>query len=319
MVGEDPQRPGDRLVLAVVAAGERLAELDERTEVVGLVDRRNVLEDRRKPVEAEPGVDVAARQRCEGAVVMELVLHEDEVPELEEALGVVAGTVAGRAESLAAVVVELRARPAWSARPGLPEVVLSSELDDPLVRDADRMPALDRLLVRPEAELRVSAEDGHPDALRGEAPAAGRQLERPVDGLALEVVAEGEVAEHLEERQVTRRHPDVLDVDRSKALLARGEARMRRPLLAAEVGLEGLHARRRQQHRRVVGGGDQRRRRLAQMAALLEERQVALADLGGVHGGQSSRAPGPFFAGAGRVRAGAVVARPIKFSAHLPK
>ena len=40
----------------------------------------------------------------------------------------------------------------------------------------------------------------------------GQELPRPVDRLALEVVAEAPVAEHLEERVVTWRAPDLLEV-----------------------------------------------------------------------------------------------------------
>jgi hypothetical protein len=54
------------------------------------------------------------------------------------------------AEVDAAVEVQLGARPAGPGRARLPEVVVAAEADDPVVRDPDRMPAGDRLLVRPE-------------------------------------------------------------------------------------------------------------------------------------------------------------------------
>ena len=130
---------------------------------------------------AQAGVDVLRRQRGQRAVRLELVLHEDEVPELEEALGVVAGAVGVRAEVGAAVEVELRAGPARAGRAGLPEVVVAAEQHDPLVRHADRAPALDRLLVGPEPELLVAAEDRDPDVLEGEPEAVllvRRELER---------------------------------------------------------------------------------------------------------------------------------------------
>ena len=154
---------------AVAAAGQLLAEADVRQEVLGLVDRRDVLEDRGHPVEPHPGVDVLRRKRRQRAVRLELVLHEDEVPELEEALGVVARPVVLAAEVEAAVEVELRARAARPGRARLPEVVVAAQADDPLVGDADRVPAGDRLLVGPETELVVAAEDRDPDPLRVEA------------------------------------------------------------------------------------------------------------------------------------------------------
>ena len=69
------------------------------------------------------------------------------------------GPVLVGAELRTAVEVELRARAAGPGRARLPEVVLASEAHDPLVRDAHRAPALDRLLVRPQPELLVAAED----------------------------------------------------------------------------------------------------------------------------------------------------------------
>src|SRR5206468_159030 len=135
----------------------------------------------------------------------------------------------------------------------LPEVVLAPEQHDPLARDAHRQPAVDRLIVGTEPQLLVAAEHADPDALGIEAEAARpRQLPRPLDRLLLEVVAEREVAEHLEEGEVARGRADLLDVRRAEALLTRGEARPRRRLLAAEEGLERLHPGGREQHGAVL-------------------------------------------------------------------
>ena len=56
-----------------------------------------------------------------------VVLHEDEVPVLEEALGVVARQVVGAAELQAPVEVELGARAARPGRAGLPEIVVAGQ------------------------------------------------------------------------------------------------------------------------------------------------------------------------------------------------
>ena len=200
------------------------------------------------------------------------------------ALGVVPGPVGVGAEGRAAVEVELAARAAGPGRAGLPEVVVTAELDDALVRHAHRTPALDRLLVGTEAELVVAAEDGDPDVLPVEAEAVRARLQGELHGALLEVVAHREVAEHLEEGEVPVGHADVLDVGGAEALLAGGQPLGRRRLLAAEVGLERLHARRGEQHGGVVGAGNERGRRHAQVPALLEERQEPLPDLGRLHG-----------------------------------
>jgi hypothetical protein len=218
---------------------------------------------------------------------VELVLHEHEVPVLEEALGVVSRAVVLGPELRAAVEVELGAGAAGAGRPRLPEVVGAAEPDDPLVGHADRAPALDRLLIGAEPQLLVAAEDADPDALRVEAEPVGGELERVVNRPILEVVADREVAEHLEEREVAGGEADVLDVGRTEALLAGGEAPRGRLLLAAEVGLERLHARGGEEHRGVVGRRHERSRRHAAMPSLLEEREKALPDLRRVHAVQS--------------------------------
>ena len=191
------------------------------------------------------------------------------------------------AEVGAAVDVELRAGPARAGGAGLPEVVVAPEQHDPIVGNADRTPAGDRLAVGTEPELLVAAEDGDPDLVEVEPEAVGAEVEGELDGALLEVVADREVAQHLEEGQVPVGHADVLDVGRAKGLLAGGQPLRRRLLLTSEVGLEGLHSRGREQHRRVIGGGNERGRGHAQVPALLEERQELLPDLGGLHDGWS--------------------------------
>ncbi len=62
VVGDDPHRPGHRAAIRVGVPGQLLGEVDQRPDQIGLEDRRDVLEDRRHPVEAHAGVDVAHRQ-----------------------------------------------------------------------------------------------------------------------------------------------------------------------------------------------------------------------------------------------------------------
>ena len=81
----------------------------------------------------------------------------------------------------------------------------------------------------------------------------GQELPGPVDRLALEVVAEAEIAQHLEERLVEGGPADVVDVAGAQAFLAGGgpgEVGVAQP---HELVLELVHAGGREQHRRVVG------------------------------------------------------------------
>ena len=147
VVGEDAQRPVGRELLAVAAARELLTQRDQRPQAVGLEHRHRALLDRRQALEPQPGVDVLLGQRGEHVLGVLVVLHEHQVPVLQEALVLAPREVVGRAEVQAAVQVELAARPARAGRAGLPEVVLAAQRHDALVRHPDRAPHLDRLVV----------------------------------------------------------------------------------------------------------------------------------------------------------------------------
>ena len=84
---------------------------------------------RQDAFEAGPGVDVLLRQFVQRAVSASVVLREDEVPELHEAvLAPALGSAVG-AELCALVKEDLRARSARSGRSHLPEVVLTETLE----------------------------------------------------------------------------------------------------------------------------------------------------------------------------------------------
>jgi hypothetical protein len=284
VLGEDAQRAVGVVVLVVRAAAELLAELDQRQEEVRLVHGVGALLEHGHALEPKSGVDVLGRQRGQDALGLLVVLHEHEVPVLEEALVVATREVVLGAELEPAVVVELGAGAAGPGRARLPEVLRARQQHDPLAWEADRQPRLDRLLVGAEAERIVALEDRDPDALGVEAEVLQRELPRHLDRAVLEVVAEREVAEHLEERQVALGETDLVDVRRAEALLARGQPLVRRLLAPLEVRLERVHARADEQRRGVVAG-DQRRGGLAQVVARLEEALVLLADLVGGHTG----------------------------------
>ena len=237
-----------------------------------------MLHDGRDALEAHAGVDVLVRQVRHRAVLLAVVLREDEVPELEVAVAVVAAgaaVLAAAPELLALVEVDLRARAAGTGGAGRPEVVVRAQARDVVVGDALLVPQLDRLV--------VVLEDGHVEALLGQAQVLGRgdELVGPGDRVGLGVAAEGEVSEHLEEGEV-RGVADVVDVVGAQALLAGAGADLWHGALALVVLLELVHAGVGEQKRRVVG--HERRRRVQLAALLLEEAQEVLADLGGGHG-----------------------------------
>ena len=116
---------------------------------------------------------------------------------------------------------------------------------------------------------------------------AGDEVPAPRDRRLLEVVAEAEVAEHLEEHEVALGAPDVVEVvvlaAGASALLRADRAEIRRLFVADEVRLERQHARHVEQHGRVVR--DEARRRHDRVVLRGEEVAEGVAQLVGVHRG----------------------------------
>ncbi len=283
VVGDDAQPHVGGRVGAVAGPGQLRGAVEDGAAGVDLVQVVDALQDGGDPLQAHAGVDVLRRQRAGDVEVdlrahrRQLVLHEDEVPQLEVAV-LVGDRPALAAVLRPAVVVDLAARAAGARDAHVPVVVgLVAALDARLGDVA--LPELDRLVV---------VEVGRrPEPVLGQAVAAvldraGQQRPGEVDRRFLEVVAEAEVAGHLEEGAVPRGLADLVDVERAHALLHAGRPLVRRLQLAQEVRLERHHAGVDQQQRRVVG--DQRRRGHDGVAAGLEVAEEAAADLVGPHG-----------------------------------
>src|SRR4029079_2886754 len=117
----------------------------------------------------------------------------------------------------AVVVEDLAARAARARVAHRPEVVAHAEARETALRHADLVETDVRSLI-------VVLVDRAPEPLGRQAEVLRDELPREADRIALEVVAEAEVAEHLEERVVPRRVADVLEV---VVLAARAHAALR--------------------------------------------------------------------------------------------
>ena len=280
VVGDDPERDVVGGGASVAPARELLHAGDDAAQQVAVVVGGNALQQRRHPLETHAGVDVLRGQLGELPRLVPVVLDEDQVPDLDEAraAGVHAAAVCRVGAVVAgvgtAIDVDLRARPARARLAHLPEV-LGVEAQHPRSVDVGHLrPQRRRLVVgrvhrRPERGLR-------------ELPDAGQELPRPRDRLALVIVAERPVTEHLEEGVVVRVAPHLLEVvvlaADAEALLRVGGTRVGPPLLAEEHLLELHHAGVDEEQARIVLG-DERGARDDGVAALPEKVQEALADL----------------------------------------
>jgi hypothetical protein len=156
------------------------------------------------------------------------------------------------------VDVDLGARAARARVGHLPEVVAAPEPVDPRVgQPGDLAPQGARLV--------VLVEDAHAQVLARHAQLAGDELPGEADRVALEIVAEREVAEHLEEGVVPGGVPHLLEV---VVLAAGAHALLRRRRPARPAG-RVLHAEEDLLERHHPGVGEEQRRVVAGTSELL--------------------------------------------------
>ena len=266
---------------------------DDRLEHVGVVIGRDTLHHRRDALEAGARIDRRLRERVTLAVGLLVELHEDEIPDLEELpllaqrdeLVHAGGTLPPSPVPLPPSVDQnLGARSARSGIAHLPEVVLVAQAKNAAVRDPrDLPPQLARFIVgMVHRHIQAVGIDAEPLAARHPFPGV-------CDRFLLEVVAERKVAEHLEERVVTGRVADLLQIvvlpTRADALLAGDRARIVTTFQTLEHALELHHAGVREQQGGVVRRNQRRAWHLLVPLALEVVDELA-ADVGGLHGGK---------------------------------
>ena len=278
VVGDDPQGHVDGVALAILGPGDLGDLVGDVHHGVHVEQGVHVLAHHGQTLQAHTGVDVLLLQLGIVALAVVVELGEHHVPDLHIPVAVAAHGAAGLAAAIlgAPVIVDLRAG-TTGAGAVLPEVVLLAELEDVVGGDAD--------LLVPDAEgLGVGGGGLVPGEDRREQPVrvqthplrAGQKLPGPVDGLVLKVVAEGEVAQHLEIGAVAGGLADVLDVAGADTLLAGGHPVAGRLLLPGEEGLHGGHTAVDQQQAGVVLG-DQGEAGQTQMSLGLKKVQEHLA------------------------------------------
>ena len=208
-----------------------------------------------------------ARQRHELVAGAQVVLHEDEVVELHVAVALAARAGSRRGRSRAprrgrrrspSTARTARSRPPARSCPCPRRTIRSGGMPTRFHASIATVSSSSSSTGSPSCTVAQSRSGS--SFIR-----VGDELPGEVDRLVLEVVAEREVAEHLEEGAVPVGAADVLEVGVLAAgaqhLLDADDPRRRRLAQAEEVRLERLHARDDEERRRVVGRRDQRVRR----------------------------------------------------------
>ena len=92
VVGADAKRRRDAIGYAPYSTSKQLARvLDDRPQQVGLVVGELALHHRRDTLQAHAGVDRGTGQRSQDALGRAVELHEDEIPDLDEAAAAIVG------------------------------------------------------------------------------------------------------------------------------------------------------------------------------------------------------------------------------------
>ena len=269
-----------RLRAVVLLTGQLRSSIQNRANLVGLVEVLNTLQQHGKTLNAQTGIDVLLRQITQNLEVIltdalaTLVLHEHKVPNLNVTV-VVSRRAAFLTVGRATVVEDLRVGACRAGLTGRPVVFLHAHALNTLGRETN---SLSPNLVR----LFVTLINGDPQALRIQTETTlilrgGQQLVSERNSLLLEVITEGEVTSHLEEGTVTRSLTDLFNVQGADALLHAGRAGERRGLTAQEVGNERHHTGDGEHSAGLVR--NQRCRRHHSMAAGSEEINPALGNL----------------------------------------
>ena len=230
---------------------------DQRPEQVDVVDRVHALQDGRHALQPHSGIDGGPRQLDPVAGAALLVLHKNEVPEFQETVAILVRAARRPARHLVTLIDEdFRARATGAGVARRPEIVGGRDADDPVVGEAGH------LLPEPIGLL-VVVIDGDQQVLGIERKVLGDQLPCQRDRPLLEVVAEGEVAEHLEEGVMPVGVADVVEVvvlaAGAHALLRGRGAGVGACLLAGKHVLERHHAGGREHQGGIVARHHRRR------------------------------------------------------------
>ena len=256
MVGDHAQRRLHRPLR--IGAGQVGDGADQRDEQIDVVIVVLALQHGGDALQPHAGIDRRLRQRQAIARRKLIELHEDEIPDLDEAVAVFIRRAGRPAGNLVAVIEEdFRTRAARAGVAHLPEIVRRRDADDLGIRQpCDLLPQRVRFVV-----FGIHRDQ---QAVFRQPVFLGDQIPRQLDRAFLEIIAEREIAEHLEERVVPRGVADIVEVvvlaAGADAFLRRGGALIR-PLLHAGKNVLELHHAGIGEHQRRIVARHQRRRR----------------------------------------------------------
>ena len=219
------------VILVVLFAGDLTDFVPQSLDGIHIKDRIHILHYHRQTLQAHACVDVLLIQLCIVALAVVVKLGKHVVPDFHVAVAVAAhGAVRFPAAVLfSPVIIDLGAGAAGAAAV-FPEIVFFPEFEDSLRGNAD-------LLVPDLIGLVVLQIDGGIQPVCRQPYHLCQELPGPVDGLSLEIISEGEVAQHLKKSAVAGGFAHVLNIAGADALLTGGDPSSGRDLRSGKIGL----------------------------------------------------------------------------------
>ena len=238
VVGDDADGNVLFLILVVGDPGDLTDLLHDVLDGIHLEEVIHPLHDAGQTLQAHAGIDILVLQRGVAALAVGIELGEHQIPEFDIAVAVAAHMAVGTAAALfrPAVKVDLGAGAA-GAGADLPEVILLAQPHHVVGGDA--------AAAGPDiVGFVIILIDRNIELIYRQLQLFGDELPRPAGGVLLEVIAEGEVAQHLEIGAVAGGFADIFDIRGADALLAAGgaEAAVRQEFLAGKILFERSHA-----------------------------------------------------------------------------
>ena len=136
MVGQHPERDIHLILFAIFLACDVSGLSDDGHHEIGVVIGGAALNNGGQPFQTHPRVDTGIRERSEFAGFIAIVLHENQIPYLQEPVAITTNLTGGLTTAYRFALVDkyFRAGAARAGRAHGPEVILLSHLVYPLTR-----------------------------------------------------------------------------------------------------------------------------------------------------------------------------------------
>src|SRR5579884_785222 len=212
VVGEDAQGDVGLFALAIACLSQYREMINNGAEEVGIEDRFLALHHHRETLKTHARVDIFLRQRCTRTIEVLIILHEDEVPDLQEALAITTRLTISPATTVLypAIIINLRV---WSTRSRSPwrSPPVIFQAYNRLIWITGHLVPIDRCFI-------IIGMDRGIQTIRGQAYSLCQKLPGKGNRLTLKVIADREIAKHLEKGQRAL-IAHLVDIGRAEAFL----------------------------------------------------------------------------------------------------